>query len=146
MADDGGVGSGGTGEVTTVGIVGFNVANQGTFGDLIDRENVSDGQTGFLTAVDILTGVHTFGAKEVLGVLLEAVSISETDLSNGGSSSAIMDNFFNDTFNITISFSIVKVSKLRFFHTVVSVGLKDTLRVTSSLISNNSTHFSINDL
>jgi hypothetical protein len=143
VTDDGAVGSGGSGEVASIGEVGFNIADEGTFGDLVHGEDVSGGETSALATVDVLAGVHTFGTNEIFCVLLIAISVSETNLGDGSASAAVMDNFFNNTFNITISFSIVKVSKLRFFHTVVAVGLENTFRVTPSLISNNSTHISM---
>jgi hypothetical protein len=143
VTDDGAVGSGGSGQVSSVSQIGFDIAHQGTFGDLVHGEDIADGETGTLTAVNVLAGVHTFGADEIFCVLLIAISISKTDFGDGSSSSAIMDDFFNNTFNITVSFSIVKVSKLGLLHTVMAVSLENTLRVTPSLISNNSTHFSI---
>jgi len=143
VTDDGAVGSGGSGQVASVSQVGFDVAYQGTFGDLVHGEDITDGESSTLTTINVLTGVHTFGADEIFCVLLIAISISKTDFGDGSSSSAIMDDFFNNTFNITVSFSIVKVSKLGLFHTVMTVCFEDTLRVTPSLISNNSTHFSI---
>jgi hypothetical protein len=143
VTDDGAVGSGGSGQVSSVGIVGFDVAHQGTFGDLAHGEDVADGESGLFTAVNVLAGVHTFSADEIFCVLLIAISISKADFGDGSSSSAVMDDFFNNTFNITVSFSIVKVSKLRLFHTVMAVSFENTFRVTPSLISNNSTHYSI---
>ena len=143
VTDDGTVGSRGSGEVASIGEVGFNIADEGTFRDLVHGKDVTGGETSALATVDVLTGIHTFGANEIFCVLLIAISVSETNLGDGSASSTVMDDFFNNTFNITVSFSIVKVSKLRFFHTVVAVSLENTFRVTPSLISNNSTHFSM---
>lgn len=97
---------------------------------------------GLLTAIDILTRVHTFSSEEIFSILLIMIRISESDLSDGGSSSTVVDDFFHDTFNISFSFRIIKVSKLGFGHTEMTVGFKNTFLVTSSLTSNNSTHFS----
>lgn len=60
VTDDGGAGAGGSGELTLVTSSLFDVHDDGTFWDDVDWEDVTDGDLGFLTAVNVLACVHTF--------------------------------------------------------------------------------------
>ena len=77
VADDGGVVARGAGKSTTVTCFLFDVADDGTFGELGDGEDVSDVQSGLLAAVDESTGVETFGGNE--GFLTELVAVGITE-------------------------------------------------------------------
>ena len=54
VADDGNVVTGGTAERTTVTVLVFDVGEDGTFGDGVEREDVADGERGILSGVDEL--------------------------------------------------------------------------------------------
>ena len=93
MSDYDSVGSSGSGEGTSVTDLLFDVADQGSFRDLVDWEDVSDGQLGYNitslsllynritlgSAIHVLAGVHSFGGDEVVGVLFIFVRVSEGD-------------------------------------------------------------------
>jgi len=67
VSDDGAVASRGFGDFTTVTGFLLERADNRTFWHVSDWENVTDGEVGFLTAVDELTGAHTFWGDEGLG-------------------------------------------------------------------------------
>ena len=64
LTDDGRVVSGGAGEGTTVSWALLDVADDRTFGELGDREDVSDGEGCLLATVNESTSVETFGRDE----------------------------------------------------------------------------------
>ena len=60
-----------TGNTATISGLFFQVRYNGTFGHAADGHHISDGQLGFLTAVDKLTSVHAFsGNKKFLADLI----------------------------------------------------------------------------
>lgn len=83
VSDDGGIVARGTGKGTTVADLLLDVADDGTFGALGDREDVADGESGFLTAVNEGTGVETLGSDEGFLAELVAVGVTEDYASKG---------------------------------------------------------------
>lgn len=81
MTDNGGVTTGGSRESTSVTNLFFNVANNSTFGDSVDGEDVTDGDLSLQTTVNVLTGVLTFSSDEMFFVCLISVGISESNFS-----------------------------------------------------------------
>jgi hypothetical protein len=56
VADDGNVVAGGTAERATVTVLVFDVGEDGTFGDGVEREDVADRERSVLSGVDELLG------------------------------------------------------------------------------------------
>jgi hypothetical protein len=77
VSDNGGVVTGSSGERTSVTSLLLDVADNGTFGTLTDGENVSDVQSGLLSAVNERTGRESFGSDEGLLSDLVSVRVSE---------------------------------------------------------------------
>ena len=75
VADDGDVVARGTTKRTTVGGLVFDVGEDGTLGDGVEREDVADGEGGVLAGVDELARVHALVCDEGLGVVLEPVRL-----------------------------------------------------------------------
>lgn len=84
VADNGSVVAGGTGERTAVADLLLDVADDGTFGALADREDVADGERGLLAAVDEGAGVQAFGGDEGLLAELVPVGVTEDHAGEGG--------------------------------------------------------------
>lgn len=72
-------GSGASSVGSSVSDLSLDVVANGTFGDLIDGEHISDGDGGLLSAVDVLTNVGSFSGQEVLSIGLEFIWVSEGD-------------------------------------------------------------------
>lgn len=83
VSDDGSVVTGGTGERTTVTSLLLDVADDGTFGELSEGENVSDGEGSLLSAEDESTGRESFSGDEGLGAHLVTVRVTEDDTGEG---------------------------------------------------------------
>lgn len=130
-------------KITSVCHVGLHIAHKGSFGNLSDRQNISYGKSSLGSAVDVLARVHALSGEEVLLVLFETIRVSEGHVGHWGASSTVMDDLFDNSSDITISLGVIQVSELRLSHTEMAVCFENTLLVTSSLTSNNSTHFSI---
>jgi len=83
VSDDGSVVTGSTGEGTSVSGLLLDVADDGTFRELGEGENVSDGEGSLLSAEDESTGGKTFGSDEGLGPHLVTVRVTEDDTGEG---------------------------------------------------------------
>jgi hypothetical protein len=59
VADDGNVVAGSAAERATVTVLVFDVGEDGTFGDGVEREDVADGERSVLSSVDELSGVSS---------------------------------------------------------------------------------------
>jgi len=110
---------------TTVTTLGFDVANDGSLGDSVERKDVADCQNSLLSTVDELTGVHSLGTEEEFIVTLVTVGVEELDLGDGGSATGIMQNVLDDTPNVTVLFSIVVWTELDGTLARTNVGFED---------------------
>ena len=73
MGNDGGVVAGSSGQFATISQLLLQLAHDGSLGHGTNGHHVADGQTGFLTAVHELSGVHALDRDERLLALLESV-------------------------------------------------------------------------
>jgi len=122
--DDSG-GTGASGELTLITGVVFNVTDGSTFGDLVDGEDVTGGEGSLLSGIDELTGVHSFNGEE-MGVLKSVlIRVSEDDLSEGSTTTGIVEDLSDDTLNVTISFSEIENSESSGSDSVMLVSLED---------------------
>jgi len=133
VSDHGGVAPGGPGEGSSVSDVFLDVRDDGTLGDLVDGEDVSDGESGLHSAIDELTGVGSFSGQEVFLSVLIFVRIMEVDLGEGSTSAWLVDNLFNHTLDVSMSLRIIENSVLRGSNSVVLVRFIDTISSTLSL-------------
>jgi len=138
VSDNGTVCSGCPGERTTVTNFLLDVANDGTFRALGDGEDVSDGEGRFFAAVHKSTGVETLGCDECLLAEFVAVWVTEDDSSEWGTAARIVDDFFYDSPNVAVSFSVVERSELGRVLVEMCVRLENGMR--APLCPNNSTH------
>jgi hypothetical protein len=114
-----------TSECTTVTNLSFNVAHDGTFGNRAQRENVSASKSGLLSAVHILSSVHTFGTKHELIVPLVTVCVHKLNLSNRGSTTRIVHDLLHDTLDVTMLLGVVNSTKLNSSLAGPVVGVED---------------------
>jgi len=144
LTDDGGVGSGGSSELSSIAFLSLNVADESTFGDSVDGEDVSDSELGLGTAVNILSGVHTFSSEVKFFDGLVAVRVAELDSGQRSASSRIVEDFSDDAANVTVAFSIIETSESGGANTVESAGLVNgAFGVTLLLGSYTSSHWSL---
>ena len=83
MADDSRIVSRRSGERTAVTNLLLNVGDDSTLRALRNGENVTDGKSRLLAAVDEGTGVKTLGGDEGLLAELVPVGVAEDDASKG---------------------------------------------------------------
>jgi hypothetical protein len=57
-----------------------------------------------------LSGISSFGSEEIFGVMLVFIWISEIDFQERTTSSWIVKDGSDDTFNVSLSFNKIKVS------------------------------------
>ena len=112
MANDGNVVAGGTAESTTVAGLLFDVGDDGTLRNGGEREDVADGQGSVLSGVDELASVHALVGDEGLGDGLELVGVTELDLSEGSTTTSIVNNLLHDAPGVSMTLSVVKDTEL----------------------------------
>jgi hypothetical protein len=139
VADNGDVVARGTAESTTVTDLLLNVGDDGTLRHLTDWENVADGKSGLLASVDELASVHALVGDEGLGNLLELVRVAEGDLSEGSTTTGIVDNLLHNTTEVSMALSVIEVSELGRSLVQARVG-RENRSTTLALVANNSTH------
>jgi len=125
VGDDDGIGTGGTGESTTVTTLGFDVANNGSFGDRSQGQDVSASQGGLLSAVNELSGVHTFGTEEQFVVALVSVCVQELNTADRSSSTGVVHDLLDNSSDVSLLFGIVERSKLDGTLSGARMGLED---------------------
>lgn len=139
VADNDGVVTGAPSEDATIANVVFNIADDGTLGDRSDREDISDDESGLLTAVDELTGVHALGGDEELVLLLVAEGMAEGDLGEGGAAAGVVDDVGDDALEVAVALAEVEAAEAGGALAVVGVGLEDGAR-TLTLSSDHTSH------
>lgn len=139
VTDNDGGAAGGLDQRTAVADLALQVAHDGTLGDLVDREHVTDGELSALAAVDELTAVHTLGGDEVSLDQLVPVRVSEHNASNRRTSARIVHNLSDDTLDVPVSLGEVVGSQLGSSLSVSGNSLEDA-RGTLTLSTNYSSH------
>jgi len=139
VGDNDGVGTGATGESTAISTLGFDVANNGSLRDRSQRQDVTAGKTGLLSAVDELSTVHTFGTEEQFIVALVSVRVQELDLANGGTSTGVVEDFLDGSSDVALLLGVIERSELH--GTLSGAGVRsEDRRLTLSLCLDVFTH------
>lgn len=138
VSDNGCVVSGCTRESTTIADLLLNVADNGTFRALSDRENVPNSQSGLFAAVDKGASVEAFGRDEGLFLEFVAVGVTENDSGEGSTTARVVDDLLHDSTNVAITFSKVERTKASGSLVKTSVRFEDGVR--SPLCPNDPTH------
>lgn len=152
MSDDGDVVSRGPSDRATVTSLLLDVGHDGTFGHGAEREDVADAEGGFLSGVDELSGVHAFVGDETifphpylcqpkktslrqeyrkkwivvrLVAELVAVRVTEDNLSEGSSTTRVVDNFLHDTTDVPMTLAVIEGSE--FGRVLLAVGVSSVI-------------------
>jgi hypothetical protein len=111
VCDNGAVSTWCFGDFTSVSAFFFQLANDGTFWHLSDWHDVTDGEGGFFTGVDELTGADTFWADHGFGDFSVFVWVLELDFSQWGAPAWIVNDVLYETLDETLSFGIIQRSE-----------------------------------
>lgn len=139
MADNNSVITGTPSEYATVTNVVLDIADNSSFGNGSEGQNVTDNKGGFLAAVDKLTSVHTLGGDEELALLLIPEGVAEGDLGKRSTTTRVVDDIGDDPFQIPISLAEVEAAESSGTLAVMGVGLEDGTS-TLTLCTNYSSH------
>ena len=132
VGDNNGVGTRAAGECTTVSELGLDVADNGSLRDRSQRQDVTAGKAGLLSAVDELSAVHTFGTQEQFVVSLVSVLVQELNTADRGTSTRVVHDLLDGSSDVTLLLGIVERSKLARSLSGAGVRLEDG-RLTLSL-------------
>lgn len=92
MTNNNGVITGSPSEDTAITDVVLDIANDSTFRDTTQRQDVADHEIGLLAAKDELAGVHALGGDEELLLVLVPVGVTEGDAGEGGAAPRVVDD------------------------------------------------------
>jgi len=126
VTDDCGVVSRGSGKGTTISHLLLDIADEGTFGDASNREDISDAELSFLTTVDELSGVHTLSGNEKFGLLAEFGWVAELDTSKRSTTARIVNDFFHESLDVAVPLAEVERAVFGGPFSVLRVRPKDT--------------------
>jgi len=139
VADDGGVVAGSAGEGTAVTDFLLDVADNGTFGESGDGENVSDSKSGLLATVNERARVQALSRDEGLLAELVAVRVTEHDASKGCTTAGVVDDVLYNTPDVAIA--LCKVERAQTSRVLVQVRMRFEDSVRAPLCPDNPTHF-----
>merc|ERR1719206_35047 len=128
-------------QLSTIARFLFHIADDGTLRHNSHRKDVSNLQCCLLPTVDKLTGMHTLSGNEEFLSQFELVRISEDDNSKWSTSTRVMDDLLDNSFDVTISFSIVQRSQFCCSLSKFLMSSENTSG-TFSLTTDDSAHFS----
>jgi hypothetical protein len=125
MADDDDIVARGSSKGATVTHALLDVADNGTFRNGPQREDIADGQISLLPTVDELAGVHALGGDEELFLVLEAERMAEGDLTERGPAAGVVDDVGDDALDVAVPLGVVERSETRRALAAMGVGGED---------------------
>jgi len=142
VTHDGAASSGGTSDSTTVSVLVFDHADDGTFGALSDGQAVADGELGGGTAVDVLALRQTFDSDHNFLVDAILVLVAEVNRGKRGTTTRVVDDVADDALDVAVTFG--EIDGTQAGGTLATLGLRaedDGFVRTLSLTTDDSTHF-----
>jgi len=113
VTDDDSGSTGGSGEGTSVTVLGLTVGHNGTLRHGVDGENISNRERSLGASVDKLSSEHSLDGDEIFDSLLVPVRVSEDNLGKWSTSAGIMNNVLHNTLDVALLLSIIKRSEPR---------------------------------
>jgi hypothetical protein len=113
MSNDGDIVARSSPQGSSIAGLFFDIGHDCTFWDRAQRKHVADGQRRVLACVDKLTGVHSLVCDEGFGRELESVRVAEDNLGQRGAAAWVVNDFLNDTADVTMAFGVVEGTECR---------------------------------
>ena len=110
VGDDHGEAAGSSRKGPSITHLGFDIADNGPLGNLLQRQDIANSQCGLLSTVDELSGVHALGGHHEFGITLEAIGIEELDFGHRRAPTGIVEDFFHDSTDVATTFGVVNGS------------------------------------
>lgn len=112
VADHGDIVPGCPSQCTSIPGLLFHIRDHRPLRDGAQRKDIAHCQVCLFTGVDKLTSVHSLVGDKGFGMCFVAVRIAEGHLGKRSPPTRVVNDLFNDTANIAMSFRIVKSSEL----------------------------------
>mmetsp|Transcript_30165 Transcript_30165/g.93084 ORF Transcript_30165/g.93084 Transcript_30165/m.93084 type:complete len:282 (+) Transcript_30165:29-874(+) len=121
VRDDDAVVTRGASEGRAVTSLGLDVAHDAALRDLAERQDVADGHTGLVAAVDGLAGEHALGGDEELLHALVLVRVAELDAGERGAAPGVVLDVTDDAAHEAVALGVVEAAELGRAQTAVAV-------------------------
>jgi hypothetical protein len=118
----------------------LDVANDGTFWNRSQRQDVPDDEVRLLAAVDKLSGVHALGGDKELLLVLVAEGMAESDACERCATARVVDDLSDDALLVAIALAEVKRAEAGRSLAVMGVGLEHR-PCSLTLCPDHTTHF-----
>jgi len=138
VANDGGVVSRCPCKRSTISRTCLEVAADGSFGHLAQREDVPDGKLGLLANIDKGASVHALGSDKDLILSAMLVRVLELDTGERSATARVVNNLLDYTPHVAVSLREVELPELGRSLVVVGMGFEDGMCL--SLCANDATH------
>lgn len=142
VADDGGVSPTGASKSTAVSSLLLNVGDNRTLRHPVEGKHVPHGKGRVLSAVNELASVHALDRNHAFLVEFVAVGIAEGDFGDGGTTAGIVEDVLHQTFDVSMTLSIIEGTQFDGAFAFVGVGTEDA-PATLPLSSDDATHFAM---
>eukprot|EP00850_Spirogloea_muscicola_P000277 SM000001S04679 [mRNA] locus=s1:1641799:1646343:- [translate_table: standard] len=113
VGDDDGVVAGGAGKGAAVAQVVLHVADDGALGHGAQREDVADGERGFLAAIDELAGVHALGGHELLLDVAEPEGVAEGNARQRRAAPTVVQDLRHHALDVPVALCVVQLAQPR---------------------------------
>jgi len=107
VGDDGTVTPGGLGDLTAVTGLFFERADDGTFGHLTDRKNITDVELSLSAAMDELSSANALSADNGFSDFSVLVRVLELDLGQWSATAWIVDDVLDEALDEAVAFGEV---------------------------------------
>jgi len=112
-------------ESATVADLLLDVADDGTFWELADGDDVADSEGCFFAAVDEGAGVEALGCDEGFLAEFVAVGVAEDDAGEGCAAAGVVDDVFDDSADVAVGFCVVECAEAGGGFVEMGVGFED---------------------
>ena len=125
MGDDDAVVAGSLGEGATITNLSLDVADDATFRDVLELEDVADGERSFGATHDGLTGEHAFSSDEEFADAFVLVRMTELNASERSTSAGIVSDFFDRTTHVAVALTVVEGAEASRTEAAVTVNIEN---------------------
>jgi hypothetical protein len=132
----------GSSHTSTIASLLLDIADGRSFGQRRQRQNIADTDCRLLSAVHELSSVNSLGRDHQLLSCLVSKGITEMHNRQRGAASWVVNDLFNDTLDITVTFGKVDGSELGGPLAMLAVTFEDGT-VSFTLRTETTTHFEV---
>lgn len=99
-------------DLSSISDLGLEIADDSSLRHGADGQNISNGELGLASSVDVLAGVHALNSDEVFGSALVSVGVTELDAGKRGTTAGVVNDLLDYTLDIATRYTTVPYPSL----------------------------------